>query len=199
MSDFKRVAYRNWAPLLLVTINYIMYGASHIFEKFVFDNFVFSLMSVKQVPHTVGTIFTSQFIHGSLLHFAGNTVVLLIVGLLLQARFSNTTIFTGYIISGAITTIAQSMTAPNTAYIIGGSGGLFFLVTLYIYQVSSNIEEKYFSYGILFFIPTILFEQTYKLMTTSNSIGYTSHIAGTILGIIFVGYLLYRTRKDTDD
>lgn len=186
---------RYWAVILICLLNFIVYISIMYTNKSLYSVYAFSLAGVGQNPLTIIKLVTTQFVHGDLHHLLANTGGVIFFGTMLTFYLSNKSIFIGYVGVGAITTAIQSLVIPiSTITIIGGSGGVFFLCALVICFQYKELENRFLSYGTATLLPILLGDQTYKLLTSTNSTGYTSHIAGTIIGIIAFGYILYRIK-----
>lgn len=77
------------------------------------------------VPHPVATMFSSMFLHGGLLHVAGNMLYLWIFGNNLEGTLGHGRFLAFYILSGLLASLAQTAFRPDASLpMIGASGAV---------------------------------------------------------------------------
>ena len=77
------------------------------------------------VPHPVATMFSSMFLHGGLLHVAGNMLYLWIFGNSLESALGHGRFLAFYLLSGLLAALAQTAFQPDASLpMIGASGAV---------------------------------------------------------------------------
>jgi membrane associated rhomboid family serine protease len=84
-------------------------------------------------PHPVLTIFTSMFLHGGLLHLAGNMLYLWIFGNNVEDTLGHVRFVVLYLVSGLAAAVAQTLIAPASAIpMVGASGAVSGVLGAYL-------------------------------------------------------------------
>jgi membrane associated rhomboid family serine protease len=157
------------------------------------------------------SVFTSMFLHGGWLHFAGNMLYLWIFGDNVEDRLGHGRYLLFYLGSGAAAALAQTATSPSSFVpMVGASGAIAGVMGAYfVLFPHSRVLTAVF---IVFFmdlveIPAIFFLGIWFLMQFFSGVGslgadaaqggvaFWAHIAGFVVGAL-VG-LIWRSRRDT--
>ncbi len=152
-------------------------------------------------PHPLWlTIFTSMFMHGSLLHIGGNMLYLWIFGNNIEDALGKVRYLLFYLACGVAASIAQIATAPNSLIPnVGASGaiagvlGAYFilypharvlsLVPIFIYFLA---EVRAF-WVLLLWIGLQLVQGVAGLgMERGGGVAYFAHIGGFFTGIVLI-------------
>ena len=150
-------------------------------------------------------VFTSMFLHGGLLHFAGNMLYLWIFGDNVEDRMGHGRFLTFYLLCGVAAALAQTFTSPESVVpMVGASGaiagvmGAYFL--LYPRSRIVTLVPIFFFIQILE-VPAIFFLGIWFLMQLLSGVGsiasaagepaggiaFWAHVAGFAAGIGTVG------------
>ena len=155
------------------------------------------------------TVFTSMFLHGGLLHVAGNMLYLWIFGDNVEDRMGHGRFLVFYLLCGVAAALAQTMTAPDSLVpMLGASGatagvmGAYFV--LYPKSRIVSLVPLFFFFQIIE-VPAILFLGIWFLMQFVNGLGsivtvaggqsaggvaFWAHVAGFVAGIS--GVMVFR-------
>jgi len=163
-----------------------------------------------QPPYWV-TVFTSMFLHGSLLHLGGNMLFLWIFGNNIEDSM-NRLVFIGFYILGGLAALAlQVVTDPNSVVpTVGASGAIAGVMGAYLLKFPrANIRTLVF---IIVFVTTadlpafviLIYWFAIQLSSGYGSIAHTqvtdagvawfAHIGGFLAGMAIVNLIGTRTR-----
>jgi membrane associated rhomboid family serine protease len=166
-----------------------------------------------QAPWWV-TIFTSMFMHGSLLHLAGNMLFLWIFGNNIEDSMDEFRFVLFYLAGGVIAVAAQVLVDPNAAVpTVGASGAIAAVLGGYavLYPRARVITVVFI---IIFFtiieLPALLvlgFWILIQLFLGANDLGsqaaggsggvaYFAHIGGFVFGVIAIRLFANRVQDD---
>src|ERR1035437_4130638 len=164
-------------------------------------------------PATWETIFTSMFLHGSILHIFGNMLFLAIFGPTVEDRVGRVRFLVFYLLGGLIALAAQVLVDPNsTGPTLGASGAIAAVLRGYILLYPrARILSLIF---IVFFVtivevPALLLlgfwflEQLYfglaglaSPLGGGEGIAYFAHIGGFAFGLLAIRlFAMRRTRE----
>jgi membrane associated rhomboid family serine protease len=167
----------------------------------------------EQAPWWV-TIFTSMFMHGSLLHLAGNMLFLWIFGNNIEDSMDEFRFVLFYLAGGVIAVAAQVLVDPNAAVpTVGASGAIAAVLGGYavLYPRARVITVVFI---IIFFtiieLPALLvlgFWILIQLFLGANDLGsqaaggsggvaYFAHIGGFVFGLIAIRLFADRVQED---
>jgi rhomboid family protein len=155
------------------------------------------------------TVFTSMFLHGGLMHVAGNMLYLWIFGDNVEDRMGHGRYLVFYILCGVAAALAQTITVPDSVVpMVGASGAIAGVMGAYfVLYPRSRIVTLI---PIFFFIqivevPAIFFLGIWFLMQFVNGVGsivstgagglaggiaFWAHVAGFVAGIS--GVIVFR-------
>jgi membrane associated rhomboid family serine protease len=150
------------------------------------------------------TVITSMFLHGGLMHFAGNMLYLWIFGDNVEDRMGHGRFVLFYLLCGVAAALAQTMFAPTSLIpMVGASGAIAGVMGAYfvLYPHSRIVTLVPI---VIFFqiieIPAIFFLGIWFLMQFVNGLGsfvdtaatqgggvaFWAHVAGFLAGLIGV-------------
>ncbi len=155
------------------------------------------------IPHNVLTVFTSMFLHGGLLHLAGNMLYLWIFGRTIEDAVGHRRFVVFFLLSGIVAALFQFFYDPSSEIpLIGASGAvsgvlggylvLFPLArvkTLLIIVIFIKIAE----------VPAILLLTAWFFMqiifSYTEDVAWHAHIGGFIFGLIFIKVFALKVPK----
>jgi membrane associated rhomboid family serine protease len=163
-------------------------------------------------PATFETVFTAMFLHGGILHIAGNMLFLAIFGPNVEDAMGPLRYVVFYLLGGLVALGAQVIVDPNsTAPTLGASGAIAAVLGGYIVLYPrARILTLVF---IVFFVTIIevpamvilglwFLEQLYfGAAGLSNPIGggggvaYFAHVGGFVFGLALIGVFAVRRRS----
>lgn len=178
-----RITFNAPVVLSLVTIsaiatllNYLTAGAS---GRLVFMSYHSALLS----PMTWIRAFTHIFGHADWAHLIGNMSYLLLLGPMLEEKYSSQTLAAVIAITAFGTSLVNYIFFPQVA-LCGASGVVFAFILL-----SSFTSFKEGEVPITFILVAVFFigQQVYEGITVQDNISNMAHIVGGIIGG-FLGY-----------
>jgi membrane associated rhomboid family serine protease len=155
------------------------------------------------------TVFTSMFLHGGLLHVAGNMLYLWIFGDNVEDRMGHGRFLVFYLLCGVAAALAQTITAPDSVVpMVGASGAIAGVMGAYfvLYPKSRIVTliPLFFFFQVIE-VPAILFLGIWFLMQFVSGVGsivttagggpaggvaFWAHVAGFVAGIS--GVIVFR-------
>ena len=166
-------------------LNYITGGASN---ELLFMTYHSDLLS----PLTWIRAFTHIFGHAGWAHFIGNMSYLLLLGPMLEEKYSSKTLAEAVATTALVTSIVNYVLFPSVA-LCGASGVVFAFILL-----SSFTSFKEGEIPLTFILVAVFFigQQIVEGLTVRDNISNMAHIVGGIVGG-FLGYgLNVKTRLD---
>ncbi|MBU2977783.1 rhomboid family intramembrane serine protease [Alteromonas sp. C1M14] len=184
-----------WVMYSLVALN-ILFFLSYISDvvdiSTAFDSFA---MHSGEVSHgqQLWTLLTYMYMHGGLIHLAGNMYFLYIIGDNLEDALGHGKFFLYYTLCGLVAAAAQILAEPNSVVpVVGASGaiaGLFGMYLLWFRHASLTlmiiVYQKKVSPLIFFglwLLTNIL--GLYLANESGGGVAYWAHIGGFIAGIV---------------
>jgi membrane associated rhomboid family serine protease len=163
-------------------------------------------------PSTWVTFFTSMFMHGSLLHIAGNMLFLWIFGNNIEDSMSRWRFVLFYLLGGAVANLAQVAVGPDsTAPGIGASGAIAAVLGGYalLYPRARVITLVILIFFLTFLeLPALVVLGVWFLLqivdaSVSSSPGgagvaYFAHIGGFVFGLLLIKVFANRVNTDYD-
>ena len=131
-------------------------------------------------------LFTSMFVHASLMHLAGNILFLLIFGLRSEEMFALPEYLSIYILGGLAGNLLSLVFLPLEVPSAGASGAIFAMfgaATIYARRAVGQSIISALIYG--FFL---------LLLSTGPNVNNLAHIGGLVAGLL-IGYVLAAKRK----
>lgn len=154
------------------------------------------------------TLFSSMFIHGSLMHIFGNMLFLWIFADNIEDRFGHIKFLFFYLLCGIAGALLQSIVAPNsTVPMIGASGAISGVLGAYVLLFPKARILALIPFGFFLrvsYLPSIIFLGIWFLYqfifgifsigARGGGVAYLAHIGGFITGLLIA--LLFKRRKD---
>ncbi len=153
---------------------------------------------------TWATIFTSMFIHGGLLHLAGNLMFLWVFGRNIEARLGHVKYLAFYLVAGVGATLTHWLFDSSSAVpLVGASGAIAGVMGAYLMLYPRN---RINSIIIFFFITVVRLSATWLLgfwflwqliqavvsigVSAQVSVAFWAHVGGFVVGMVLV--VLYK-------
>jgi membrane associated rhomboid family serine protease len=167
-------------------------------------------VSPQNQPPAILTIFTAMFMHGGLLHIAGNMLFLWIFGNNVEDSMGRPRFILFYLLGGIIATLAQTLIHPSsTAPTLGASGAIAAVLGGYalLFPRARVITVVF----IIFFftlleLPALLVLGLWFVLQVADSailsshvgggVAYFAHIGGFVFGLLAIK--LFASRYDPD-
>lgn len=144
------------------------------------------------------TFITHQFMHGGVMHLAGNMFFLIMCGFAVEAAIGHWRFLLFYLISGVVGGVVHVLIDPNsTTPLVGASGAISGVMAMYlgVFRLK-KIEFFYWFYLIVGYIkaPAMLILLLYVgkelgsyLMNPDDNVAYMAHFGGFVAGIVLMG------------
>jgi membrane associated rhomboid family serine protease len=141
----------------------------------------------------------SMFLHGGLLHIAGNMLFLWVFGNNIEDRMGKVGYLVFYLIGGLVSALAHIFVdTSSTIPIIGASGAIAAVMGAYLVLFPNAPVRTLFIYFIILFrdIPAkwllILWFISQFFISPGSGVAWVAHVGGFVFGVIVAGLL--RTR-----
>ena len=141
-------------------------------------------------PMTYVRFFGHVFGHANLSHLAGNLMMILVIGPMLEERYGSGSMVVMILLTALVTGVIHFIFFTSSA-LLGASGVVFAMILL---ASMTGIRDREIP---LTFIPvTVLYlgQQIYEGIFVSDNVSQLTHIIGGIVGAVF-GYLVNRKRR----
>ena len=135
------------------------------------------------------TVLTSMFLHGGIMHVAGNMLYLWIFGDNVEDRMGHGRFLVFYLLCGTAAALAQTITQPDSVVpMVGASGAIAGVMGAYfvLYPKSRivTLVPLFFIFQVVE-VPAILFLGIWFLMQFISGLGSIVTVAGSTGGIAF--------------
>ena len=130
-------------------------------------------------------LFTSLFVHASIIHLAGNMLFLLIFGLRGEEMFSLPEYLGVYLLGGLAGNLLSLSLGPYLIS-VGASGAIFALFGAVAVYARRSIGQS--------IIGAVIFGFFLLIISSGADVNYLAHIGGLVSGLA-MGYVLARIRK----
>lgn len=134
-------------------------------------------------------LFTSIFIHASIVHIVGNMLFLLIFGLRGEEMFSLPEYLGIYVVGGLAGNILSLALGPNLLS-VGASGAIFSLFGACIIYSRRSVRQSIL--GALVYAFFLFF------INTGEGVNVLAHLGGLAFGLL-IGYFIASTRKPHEE
>lgn len=149
---------------------------------------------------TWGTIITSMFIHGGLLHLAGNMMFLWVFGSNIEARLGHVKYLAFYLVTGVAATLCHWVVEPTSVIpLVGASGAIAGVMGAYLLLYPRN---RINSLIIFYFITVIRISALWLLgfwflwqlvqallsvgISAQVSVAFWAHVGGFVAGAVII-------------
>lgn len=134
-------------------------------------------------------LFTSMFIHASIVHLVGNMLFLLIFGLRGEEMFSLPEFLSIYLVGGLVGNILSLVFGPYFIS-VGASGAIFSLFGACVIYDRRSMRQSIL--GALVYAFFLFF------INTGEGVNILAHLGGLAFGL-FVGYIIASKRKPQNE
>jgi membrane associated rhomboid family serine protease len=144
------------------------------------------------------SVVTSMFVHGGLMHFAGNMLYLWIFGDNVEDRMGHVKFLIFYLLCGILATAAHILVAPNSVIpSLGASGAIAGVLGGYLILFPRG-RIKVFQFGSVVEMPALIVIGLWGLLQflggfgslssagESGGVAYMAHVGGFIAGMALV-------------
>jgi membrane associated rhomboid family serine protease len=155
---------------------------------------------------SIGSVFTSMFVHGGLAHLAGNMLFLWIFGDNVEDRLGHMRYLLFYLACGFLAALSQVALYPDSVVpMVGASGAIAGVMGAYLVLYPHSRVLMLFPFPVfLFELPAIAFLGMWFLVQFLNGIGqlpvfqqdqisggvaFWAHVMGFVAGLVLVVFL----------
>jgi len=133
-------------------------------------------------------LFTSMFIHASIVHLVGNMLFLLIFGLRGEEMFSLPEFLSIYLVGGLVGNVLSLAFGPDFIS-VGASGAIFALFGACVIYGRRSVRQSIL--GALVYAFFLFF------INTGEGVNILAHLGGLVFGLL-LGYLIATRRKPNE-
>ncbi len=157
------------------------------------------------------SLITSMFLHGGLMHLAGNMMYLWIFGDNVELAMGHKRFIVFYLLCGIVAAVAQIATDPSSGIpMVGASGAISGVLGAYIMLFPRANVRVYFTLGPFFmwrmmYVPAFIVLGLWfggQILSGMASVGKTgggvafwAHIGGFVAGLVLVKFFIRRDEK----
>lgn len=131
-------------------------------------------------------LFTSMFLHASIVHLVGNMIFLLVFGLRSEEMFSLPEFLGIYLLGGLFGNVLSLLFLPGLVPSVGASGAIFALFGAAIIHARRSVGQSV--------IGAVIYGFFLLLLSSAPNVNNLAHIGGLVVGLI-MGYALAARRK----
>ena len=196
-----------FVTIFIITANILVYIYQLTLGSKTVESFILSAGAIPyEITHFVDTapvdlirppltLFSAMFIHGGLLHVAGNMLYLWIFGDNIEDRLGHVRFAVFYVLTGLIASIAHVITVPDsTIPMIGASGAVAGILGAYflLYPRAHVLTLIFFFFFVdIVRIPALIFLGLWFVFQILSSgagggIAWYAHIGGFVGGVLLV-------------
>ncbi|MBI3651184.1 MAG: rhomboid family intramembrane serine protease [Acidobacteria bacterium] len=158
------------------------------------------------------TLFTSMFMHGGLMHIAGNMLFLWVFGDNVEDNFGHIKFVIFYVICGLLASFSQILLEPNSVIpTLGASGAIAGVLGAYLVMFPKNRVHSLLPLGIIWtmvnvpawvmiglwivlqFFSQVAAISSHTAQARGGGVAYMAHIGGFIGGMVLC--FLFRNRE----
>ncbi len=196
----------------LIVLNCLVY----LYELSLGDRLVQFFYTFGAVPselirlHSPHTLFSSMFIHGGILHLAGNMLYLWIFGNNIEDRLGHTRFLVFYLLSGIVAAYGHAISAPSSKIpMVGASGAVSSILGAYMLlypgaRVHTLVFLGFFVQVVR--VPAVLIIGFWVVIQFLNalmsktlgggpSVAWFAHIGGFLFGFLSIKIWLPRAKR----
>lgn len=188
-----------------IVVNLLVYfvfqfGLSTELERVFYDDYAANPCEITQGT-SLYTLFTSMFLHGSIMHLLGNMLYLWIFGDNIETSIGNLRYVIFYLAGGVVAALAHIFLDGSSQCIpmVGASGAISSLIGAYLVMFpKSRIKMVFILSPRPFFIPAFLFigfwifQQFSGVLGVKDNVAYWAHIGGLTFGVLLGFYFRYK-------
>jgi len=158
----------------------------------------------------ISALFTSQFLHGGVMHLLGNMFFLVICGFAVEAAIGHWRFLLFYLVCGVAAGMAQVMRDwTSTTPLVGASGAISGVMAMYL--AVFRLRKIEFFYWIFFFVgyfrapalvilPVYVGKELFSFYTNPDSnVAFLAHAGGFVAGGILIGLSLLLDKKTVNE
>ncbi len=151
-----------------------------------------------------GSLLSSMFLHGGLLHLVGNMLFLYVFGDNIENRMGHVGFLVFYLLGGVIATLAHGMFAPGSETpMLGASGAISAVLGAYIVLFPRQRVLTFVPPLFMFWLPAWLYIGYWAFLQfvqaaggVSGGVAWWAHVGGFVFGVVVVRYFAGSGRRE---
>ena len=177
---------------LLIALNIIVYVYTSVIGGDFIETNMNMIFLYGQVNYFViqyswyWQLFTSMFVHVSIIHIVGNMLFLLIFGLRAEEMFSIHEYLLIYFLGGLAGNLLSLLFGPLAPPSAGASGAIFGIFGASVIYIRRAFRQSV--------VTALLYAFFLLIINLAPSVNYLAHLGGLAVGLV-IGYVLATTRK----
>ena len=192
-NPFRRIQYNAPFTLTFAIISLAVLGLDRLTDGVSTIRF-FSVYSAPLTdPLTYFRFFGHILGHVSLQHYAGNFLILLMVGPLLEEKYGSGLLAVMTAVTALVTGILFVVLTKG-ALLLGASGIVFMLILLSSF---ANLQQGRFPLTLVAALVVYLGQEIYTGITRDDNISQLAHIIGGLCGVLFGFFISKLAKKKT--
>lgn len=142
------------------------------------------------------TLFSSQFLHGDMVHLIGNMIILMLIGLTVEQLLGSFNFLLFYLLSGAIGAAAYGLAhLGSPVVLVGASGAISGLMGMYVAAYGKRPIRFFYWIGVYFnyvrlpallMLPVWVGKEMFDYFFTDSNVAYSAHAGGLVAGAALV-------------
>jgi rhomboid protease GluP len=177
---FRKIQYNSPVVLTFTLMALVSYGLGLITNKgttsLLFSNYRTSYLDPLQYVR----LFTHVLGHANWMHFAGNFIVILIIGPMLEEKYGSKNLTKMILLTAFVTGLIHTLFS-NTV-LLGASGIVYMFIILSSF---TNTEAGRIPLTLIIVFFIFVGREVFSGVTTQDNISQISHILGGVCGVMF--------------
>jgi membrane associated rhomboid family serine protease len=142
------------------------------------------------------TMFSSQLLHGDMLHLIGNMVILVLIGITVEQLLGSFNFLLFYLLSGAIGSAVFGLVHLGSPVpLVGASGAISGLMGMYVAAYGKRPIRFFYWIGVyfnyvrlpaLYMLPVWVGKEIFDYFLTDSNVAYSAHAGGLVAGAALV-------------
>jgi rhomboid protease GluP len=157
--------------LVALILNYLTEGSSNYYF---FSTYNYSLLN----PLTYLRMFTYVLGHANVTHYLNNMMYILILGPMLEEKYSSKNLLISMLITALVTAIIHNLFFPRTI-LLGASGIVFMMIVM---SSITNYQDGTIPLTLIIVIILYLGQEVIDAFMAVDNISQLTHIIGGLLG-----------------
>ena len=157
--------------LVALILNYLTEGSSNYYF---FSTYNYSLLN----PLTYLRMFTYVLGHANVTHYLNNMMYILILGPMLEEKYSSKNLLISMLITALVTAIIHNLFFPRTI-LLGASGIVFMMIVM---SSITNYQDGTIPLTLIIVIVLYLGQEVIDAFMAVDNISQLTHIIGGLLG-----------------
>lgn len=192
MNDNISSSQKYKVTFVLVAANIAMYvytsiaGGNFFSTNYTIDTFQLAQYNAAVFQGAYYQLFASMFIHGSIIHLAGNMLFLLVFGLRGEEMFSLPEYLGVYLLGGLAGNLLSLVLGPNLIS-VGASGAVFAMFGACAIYARRSIGQSV--------LGAVIFGFFLLIISSGADVNILAHVGGLVAGL-GIGYVLARLHKN---